>query len=285
MPLKRVNDIKVLFSAVLFVTLLAAGVPPAFAQSSNSWWGSARWFDWSDYRARAYGRVFLATMESGSFSSEGNEYDLTTDLGISRDPEPFRVFCAEMYIDRVGVRYYPEEEEHNFWGLIERKLSEIEIPSGFVGFDVELVRLSSFRFGANMDFGLNKVTVRDRNENHTANSGDEYIYLESDRPSTIGAHLTAIPLRIREVPFIFEARAAFPLPFYRTPNQARLTEWEVSAGFRPAIWEQSAFGHTTFSVSAQGGYKRVILDVFFEERDAELHAVWGGPFMQIGIHF
>jgi hypothetical protein len=252
------------------------------AQEINSWWGSAKWFDWSDYRATTYGRALLARMEAGSLKLSGVEYDLEEDLGITTDPEPFRFFCLRLFVDRVAFRYYPEEEEHNFWGEKDDKLSEIEIPSGFVGFDVELIRHPFFRFGVNADFGLNKVIVRDRTSAHGNGSP---IYLESDRPNTIGAHLTAIPVRIKDVPLIFEARAAFPLPVFEPKNRADLTEWELSGGVRPSIWEQSPFGHSTFSVSFQGGYKMVNLDVYFQERDAELHTRWSGPFMQIGVHF
>ncbi len=275
---KHLVDYKLLCVLMILLMFAALKADISHCQMSNSWWGSASWFDWSDYRARVNGRVFLAKFASGDITIDGRTFDLTTDLGITNDPEPFRIFCAELYLDRVGVRYYPEEEEHNFWGSKDGFLSELEAPSGFVGFDIELVRLPMFRFGLNMDYGLNKVIIRHRRE-------EEVIFLESDRPNTIGAHLTVIPLRIKQVPVLFEARGAIPPPFMDESNQARMTQWEIALGLRPSIWDHSSLGHSTFAVSVMGGYKSVNMEVSFEERDAELNARWDGAFLQVGLHY
>lgn len=275
---KRQFDYKLLRVIMLLLMFAAFKADFSYSQMSSSWWGSAYWFDWSDYRARVNGRVFLAKLASGEITVDGRTYDLTTDLGITNDPEPFRVFCAELYLDRVGVRYYPEEEEHNFWGSKDGFLSEFEFPSGFVGFDIELVRLPRFRFGLNIDYGLNKVIIRHRRT-------DDVIFLESDRPNTIGAHMTVIPLRIKQVQVFFEARGEIPQPFTDKSNQAKITQWEVAGGLRPSIWDNSSFGHSTFAVSVMAGYKSVNLEVSFEERDAEMNARWDGAFFQVGLHY
>ena len=73
---------------------------------------------------------------------------------------------------------------------------------------------------------------------------------------------------------------------------ARITEWEIGAGFRPAIWDTSMFGHSTFSFGIEAGYRSINLDMkatasdqFFSSNELELKARWEGAFFQVQASF
>ena len=73
---------------------------------------------------------------------------------------------------------------------------------------------------------------------------------------------------------------------------ARITDWEIGAGVRPAIWDTSMFGHSTFSFGIEAGYRSINLDMrataadqFISSNELELKARWEGAFFQVQASF
>jgi hypothetical protein len=73
------------------------------------------------------------------------------------------------------------------------------------------------------------------------------------------------------------------LPIFERDRQARITEWQISGGIRPAIWETSHFGHTSFSVFVEGGFRQTYLTI--ETPDVDFKARWQGAFIEFGMAF
>jgi len=127
------------------------------------------------------------------------------------------------------------------------------------------------------------------------------------QPITIGFHATAIPGRVRDVPVLLQARCRFPVPFLSQISvlnreyEARIIDIELSGGLRPSVWETSLFGHTTFSVGIQAGYRWQYLEghmvghvheydtstnpwptlIRWDKFDFNVKAAWQGAFFQL----
>jgi hypothetical protein len=169
-----------------------------------------------------------------------------------------------------------------------------------VGADLDLIRYPFFKFGIGADYQFNPVVYRDRSDPVPAGVGE--VPYQSREPWTLGIYGQAIPARFRDVPIIAHARFRFPMPFMSS-NMARITEWEIGAGVRPAIWETSMFGHATFSFGIEAGYRSINLDTKATainqfvinaidgslwpvvSNDLELNARWGGPYFQVQASF
>ncbi|MDR3605086.1 MAG: hypothetical protein P4L38_10690, partial [Syntrophaceae bacterium] len=116
----------------------------------------------------------------------------------------------------------------------------------------------------------------------------EHYGQSSSGPVTVGLHLFAIPARVREVPIIAQAKINFPFPYWNqitgTQYQANMLEWEVMAGARPAVWDASFIGLSTFSAGIEAGFRSVTLNADFPN-STSVHAQWQGPFFQVGIYY
>ena len=274
----------------LFGVLLSANV--CTAGDGPSLWGSSMWFDWSDYRATVGLRVFLARLTSGSLEENGTDVDLLTAHGMTNDPEPFREILVELYVDRLGLRF-SVEEDNTFKGrvggapgdIIPRS-SELETSTGRLGVDVDLIRYPFLRLGIDYDLYLGNIKLLDRKSSDptrwTAFS------VQGREPMTIGVHGMAIPFRVRGVPVTVQARARFPIPLVQKDQDAKITDWEISGGLRPAIWETSLYGHSTFAVALNGGFRSVNLETDLlsgDSRSAQLKARWQGAYIELGLAF
>jgi hypothetical protein len=110
----------------------------------------------------------------------------------------------------------------------------------------------------------------------------------STGPATIGLHIFAIPARVREVPIIAQAKINFPFPYWKQITgiqyEAKMLDWEVMAGARPAVWDASVLGLSTFSLGVEAGFRSVTLDADFTN-STSIHAQWQGPFFQVGLYY
>jgi hypothetical protein len=108
-------------------------------------------------------------------------------------------------------------------------------------------------------------------------------------PVTIGLHATAIPGRIRGIPLTAQARIRIPMPFIKQllkiKSEARVTEWEVSAGLRPAVWHTSLYGFSTFSMGLEAGFRSTYLDMTLDDAKWAVKAHWQGLFVQVGLYY
>jgi hypothetical protein len=90
------------------------------------------------------------------------------------------------------------------------------------------------------------------------------------------------------VPIIVNAKIGFPFPYWKqivgAQYETRMLEWEVMAGARPSVWDFSAFGHSTFSVGIEAGFRSVSIDSNLP-LSTSLKAQWQGPFFQFGIYY
>ena len=114
---------------------------------------------------------------------------------------------------------------------------------------MDLIRYPFLRLGIDYDLYLGNIKLLDRKSSDptrwTAFS------VQGREPMTIGVHGMAIPFRVRGVPVTVQARARFPIPLVQKDQDAKITDWEISGGLRPAIWETSLYGHTYLC----GGFK------------------------------
>ncbi len=199
------------------------------------------------------------------------------------------------------------------------RVSELDLSSTRLGMGLDLVRNPYLRAGIDFDFYINQVTFRDMKDAVTTlqslpnsvypNASVSYglydmRYYQSDNgPCTIGLHVFAVPGRIREVPIIAQAKINVPMPFWKQiwgfQNEARILEWEVMVGARPAIWDASSIGLTTFSFGIEAGFKSVTLNTDMSgssgeknfttpkgfSNPASIQAVWQGPFFQAGLYY
>jgi hypothetical protein len=240
-------------------------------------------------------RGFLARLTSGSIEEGNLSRDLRTDFGMISDPDPFGEFWGEMYIDRLGLRLRVEED-NTFQGRVGTgpetdviRSSELETSSGSFGVDLDLIRYPFLRLGIDYDVYFGKIKLLDR----THPNQWTVFEVAGRQPMTIGVHGLAIPTRIRGVPVTVQARARFPIPLLTSGSDAKVTEWEVSAGLRPAIWDTSLYAHSTFSVGLSGGFRWVNLEtdlvatdlVTGGDRNAKLKARWQGAFIELGLAF
>ncbi|MGP8283766.1 MAG: hypothetical protein ACLQT6_13780 [Desulfomonilaceae bacterium] len=214
---------------------------------------------------------------------------------------------ATFFVSTSG--YQPHTGSNNYF-----RVSELDLSSTRLGMGLDLVRNPYLRAGIDFDFYINQVTFRDMKDAVTTSSigspgppSSPYLsyYLENMRyyksdngPCTIGLHVFAIPGRIREIPIIAQAKINVSTPFWKQiwgiQNLAQIFEWEVMAGARPAIWDASAFGLTTFSFGIEAGFKSVTLNSDMSGSmaagssfpgPATVHAVWQGPFFQAGFYY
>jgi hypothetical protein len=239
-------------------------------------------------------RYFVPRLVSGTFSHDGQDYDLlapaTGTNGVSggynfdTQPSPINSALFQLQVDRLGLRLRVDED------LIFRgmhgdpnnlRLSELDLSSTRLGMDLDLLRYPFLRCGVDFDYNVNPLTFQD-------DKPGSYRFYKSASPATLGLHVFAIPARIREVPIIVNAKIGFPFPYWKQITSAqfevRMLEWEVMAGARPSVWDFSAFGHSTFSVGIEAGFRSVAIDADLS-KSASLKAQWQGPFFQLGIYY
>jgi len=259
------------------------------ASGSSSWW-----FDWSDFRAYGGGRAMLGRLMHASVIRSDKELDLkSTGYAISKDPEPFREIWAVLYIDRLGIRV--QADSCRFLGRNDTTefVSELNVPTTRIGLDLDVIRYPNLRIGGNFDFHVGEIEFIDRVE---LGAGNEVTY-RTGSPITIGVHGRAIPFRMREIPFMIQARGRVSVPFVNRTDEARITDIEFSGGLRPNIWDTSLLGHSTFSVSVELGYRWIDLDAKTRvstsnsvpfgiiPTEGKIKARWQGAFIQAAIFF
>ena len=246
--------------------------------------------------------------------------------GFNQYPEAFRSTIYQLYVDRLALRLVVDEDvifrgtlgdtvfddqtpsgrgtTNNFF-----RVSELDLSSTRLGIGLDLIRNPYLRAGIDFDFYINQVTFRDMKDavqsvsSGSLSPGSYHLqnmrYYKSDNgPCTIGLHVFAIPGRIREIPIIAQAKINVSTPFWKQiwgiQNLAQIFEWEVMAGARPAVWDASFIGLTTFSFGIEAGFKSVTLnsdlsgsiaDTTGISNSATVHAVWQGPFFQVGFYY
>lgn len=265
----------------------------SFAQEPVSVWGSTGWWDWSDFRTDSGVRFYLAKLDSLKLSDGLLEPGFGSDNYALDDPEPWREFYFTLYVDRLGVRFHVAEDCF-FRGRTGGEgvpadsvlTSHLDLSGIRVGLDLDLVRYPWAKLGINFDYHNSPVNF---NAKYYPGGGDPDVeYILGDEPLTIGVHARLIPFRIREVPVTAQARFRFPLtqlPYLQRPHDARVTEWEVSVGMRPNVWETSMLAHSTFSASVNLGYRRQALEMTSHDDSIALRAVWDAVFFQIGLWY
>lgn len=281
------------------------------------------WFDWSDFRADVGFRIWLTRLGSVTLNGVDLENLFQSDqYGITHDPEAFKEFWAILYIDRVGLRYH-QEDPWCFGGragpqsgtrLTGPLYATLEVSGQRLGIDVDLIRYPTVKAGINFDYHNQPMRFTARyygtfvqNQGWQFTAGE---YFDGDEPLTIGVHGRVIPFRVREIPFTIQARFRLPLtviPYLKRDKDAQITEFEVSAGLRPNIWDASLFGHTTFSVAVNAGFRwdRLVLKgdkrvavpqgdrlfappegtYFLHPTEATLNATWQGGFIEAVLTF
>jgi hypothetical protein len=266
--------------------------PAADAQGISSWIGTSPWWDWSDFRGSAGYRIFMPTV-SGQVEVGGETRDFTDFYGISGDPQLFKSLYAVFYIDRLGIRV-EVEEDHKFRGRVTdignfHTISQLNMSGNKIGLDLDIIRTPFARAGINYTFHTECVEFETR---RVISGNDEWTKYAGDNAMTIGVHGRVIPFRIREVPFTIQGRFRFPIPFYKQDEETRVTEWEASAGLRPAVWETSLLAHSTFSLAIEGGFRQTYLRMNAEPEwsnlpsrpgEATISGKWSGAFIQVNI--
>ncbi|MEW6348153.1 MAG: hypothetical protein AB1646_03770 [Thermodesulfobacteriota bacterium] len=268
------------------------------ACQGNVAWGQSSWFDWSDFRATTHARVFLAKLDAASLRSNAGEVDLKKALGISDGIAPFREFFGELYIDRLGFRWYLEDDRA-FSGTLDTNLdsvSTLDLSAKRVGLDIDVIRFPYFRLGVSADYTADRPKLWDRR----SLDGQYFAQYTGPHSVTAGLHARALPLRIKEVPVTLESRVRFPVPLGRAlgdKDETRITEFELAGGLRPAVWETSLFGHATFSASLELGYRWSDMKLTINDAmayngtnalvpsDVTLKARWSGAFFQVALFY
>jgi len=193
-----------------------------------------------------------------------------------------------------------------------QRFSELDVGWTRFGLDLDLVRYPFLRAGINFDRHYEAPIFVNRQdiENLTGLAPDLYyepttekyywVYLAfyggyvqkfttGQPPVTIGLHATAIPGRIRGIPLTVEARIRIPMPLIKQllqiKSEARVTEWEVSAGLRPAVWHTSLYGFSTFSMGLDAGFRSSYLDMTVDDGKWAVKAHWQGLFVQVGLYY
>ncbi len=278
------------FTGVLLLPCVSSG------QTTGSWWGSASWFDWSDYRATVGAHLWLLSLDSGTVTMgkgiDAVEYDLKTDLGMGMDVQPVGDFYGIVYLDRLGFRYHIEDD-YRFFGRQDiptannPSIHELDMRAPRIGVDLDLIRYSFAKLGINYDYYGKPVRFYYRHGTDR-NVEPATTFRQSDRAMTIGAHGQIMPIRLRGVPVILQSRVSFPIPFVDDafrPKAAKIIDLEISGGLRPAIWETSHFGFSTFSASVEVGYRSRSVRVKLEDDDFDLKAHWQGAFVQLSVFY
>ena len=297
----KLNFTAAVLPFALFVMVCLCCAPStSHSQDLSSWFSSGTWWDWSDYRFKIEYRYFVPRLVSGSVSQNGTDYDLLASAGADASsggynfdpqPTPFNSALFQLQVDRLGLRLRVDEDIifrgiHNKSfdsnGIESRKMSELDLSSTRLGLDLDLVRYPFLRCGVDFDYTVNPLTFMDDKPDINTR------FYKSASPATLGLHVFAIPARIREVPIIVNAKIGFPFPYWKQITSAqfevRMLEWEVMAGARPSVWDFSAFGHSTFSVGIEAGFRSVAIDADLS-KSASLKAQWQGPFFQFGIYY
>ena len=317
------------------------------AQGSQSWWGSDRWWDWSDYRGSLGVRFWMPKLASGSITWIGKEHDLLGGYNFLPKPDYFKEMWFTLYIDRLALRFN-FQEDHKFNGMIgtgafspsdvepvavppnntpvktdsipdPQRFSELDVGWTRFGLDLDLVRYPFLRAGINFDRHYEAPIFVNRHDIESVTGvpfalGYEgnttwylyevyYDYLKDyigpdprvqrfttgQPPVTIGLHATAIPGRIRGIPLTAQARIRIPMPLLKQllqiKSEARVTEWEVSAGLRPAVWHTSLYGFSTFSMGLEAGFRSTYLDMTLDDAKWAVKAHWQGVFVQVGLYY
>jgi hypothetical protein len=271
---------------VLLCVCALAWPATARAQAVSSCLGASSWWDWSDYRGSIGCRVLIPSV-TGHVEANGEDHSFS-DYGITNDTELFKSLLVSFYVDRLGI-WAEIEEDHKFYGrtgdtvFVEHplRISEFDVSAGKIGVDLDIIRYPFVRGGINFAYHLTRIEFFDRRSPNQA----QWNKYEGENAMTLGIHGRAFPLRIRDIPVTVAARVRFPIPFLNTKNETKITEWEVCGGLRPAIWETSLLGHSTFSFALEGGYRQTFLNMrvesaFGQETEATVDARWGGPFIQ-----
>jgi hypothetical protein len=286
-------------ASILFGLVAVLPFPSVSHAGDASWWGSSAWWDWSDFRGAVGARVFLARLASATVTKNGVDLDLKgAGYGFDNEPDPFDEVWGILYIDRLGFSFHAEE--NTFRGRsstdINSPIAELEFSSSRLGLDLDLIRYPFFRFGIDYDYYLNDVKFLDPLDKNgkpiEATAAPRYTGVA---PMTLGFHARAIPAHIREVPFTIQARFRFPMPLVNRQSESKITDWEISGGLRPAVWETSLYGHATFSFDIEAGFRSVSLDANprtnssvpagISSSDINLKARWQGAFFQVGVFF
>ena len=198
------------------------------------------------------------------------------------------------------------------------RVSSIDFSATRLGLDLDIIRYPQFRFGFNFDIHLNGIEFNDFKLTYLVGykSGEvkigndtyktlgynmwNYGDLVSSEPMTLGFQALAIPGRIKEVPIILTARARFPMPFMKQvfglQSPANITDWEVTAGLRPSVWETSAYKFATFSLAVEGGYRSTYVDADLYNQNklnldsnyvsaSNVKAKFSGAFIQMSIYY
>ena len=261
------------------------------------------------------------TLNSGTLTRNGWEHDLLSSSVVpglpengraggydfQRQPNYFSEGWFQLQVDRLGLRLVAEEDRifRGMLGSVHDKIdsrfrvSELDFSATRLGLDLDVIRYPQFRFGFNFDFHLNGIAFNDAKF-----AGADLKYygdFNSSEPMTIGFQALAIPGRIKEVPIILTARARFPMPFmqqvFGLQSPANITDWEVSAGLRPSVWETSAYKFATFSLAAELGFRSTSVDADLVNNNkgvglsadyasrANVKAKFSGPFIQMSLYY
>ena len=346
-PKRHIHAAVLPFLLFVIGCLLILSPTHSTAQGSQSWWGSDRWWDWSDYRGSLGVRFWMPKLASGSITWIGKEHDL---LGAGEEnklggynfipnPDYFKEMWFTLYIDRLALRFN-FQEDHKFNGMIgtgafapyqvsplapwdpfnpqkipddPQRFSELDVGWTRFGLDLDLVRYPFLRAGINLDRHYEAPIFVNRKEIDSATarmiksgaidpSIPDFIYIYAafydgnvqkfttgQPPVTIGLHATAIPGRIRGIPLTAQARIRIPMPLLKhliqLKSEARVTEWEVSAGLRPAVWHTSLYGFSTFSMGLEAGFRSTYLDMTLDDAKWAVKAHWQGLFVQVGLYY
>jgi hypothetical protein len=322
-----VNRFFSLFAIIFIVPVLIIPVADtACAQQASGLFG-AGWFDWSDFRAESGMRFLVGRFKSGTVNRSGTEWDLTgRRYGFDKEPVPFGEFWAEVYVDRLGIRV--NWEPHTFSGInpssdvflqVQQQISQLKMPDVRLGLDLNIIRNPFVRAGINYDYYWSSATFYDRSPGFP----DFFIRLpplmaaelspppaallitetfSGARPMTVGLQARILPFRIFDIPTTMQGRVRIPVPFLNRNFETKITDWDFSIGLRPAIWDTSLYGHATFSVDFEIGYRSISLDMngHLEERSdssggavpittspssMDLRGHWEGLYVQAGVFF
>jgi hypothetical protein len=224
------------------------------------------------------------------------EFDLlSSDLhNFDPQPEPFNSFMFQLQVDRLGLRLTVDEDlifrgaffNPNDNGLT--RISELDLSSSRAGLSLDVIRYPFLRAGIDFEYNFSGVSfLVNRGRVNVDDNERDYFHTTSG-PASLGLHIFAIPARFREVPLTVQGKILFAFPYWNKiwgiEHESRMFEWEVAAGARPAVWDASAFGLSTFSLGIEAGFKSVTLDAEFNDY-VSTHAQWQGPFFQIGLYY
>lgn len=327
---------KIHVHAAVLCLMLVAGLAMGLMAPSKSYAQSdpavvvpvPEW-DWSDYRGTAKGRLFLARLSSinitGTRNGQTDIHAVPFELGkavsdLTNDVQLFKEIIGTFYVDRLGIRVCAQEAtvegRHDLLvpnnPAAGERYPQLDIGPTTIGLDLDIIRYPFVKLGCNLDVGLHGARFKNIRP-QLANAAEERAEWRSDGPITIGIHGQAIPFRVKEVPAILVARLRTPVPFLEQVSSAlglkqlseiarvQVLDWEVSAGLRPAVWETSAFGHSTFSFAVELGYRSYTINTplrpfylpkqlnsdptYAYPQNLEMHANWQGAFFQAAVFY